>query len=120
MVKMFPHLNELRNAVAAIHPGKKVPVQLLRSGKKITVHVTMSGRDKNDGPEKGEKKGSTTPENENSDYSKKLGIQVTPLTPEIKTRHGIKGDIKGVVIEKIDEQSLIAREDSSKAISSSK
>lgn len=102
--------NELRNAVAAIHPGKKVPVQLLRSGKKITVHVTLSGRDKNDGPEKGEKKGNDSPENESGDYSKKLGIHVTPLTSEIKTRLGIKADIKGVVIEKIDQQSPVSRE----------
>jgi serine protease Do len=102
--------NELRNAIAAIHPGKKVPIDLLRSGKKVTVYVTLSGRDKNEIAEKEDKKTSGASDVENSDYSKKLGIHVSPLTSELKSKLGLKSDSKGIIINEIDEQSLASRE----------
>jgi serine protease Do len=101
--------NELRNAIAAIHPGKKVPIELLRSGKKVTTYVTLSGRDKTDVAEK-EQKGSETPDNESGDLSKKLGLRVSPLNAELKSKLGIKTDIKGVVITDFEEQSIASRE----------
>lgn len=102
--------NELRNAIAAIHPGKKVPIELLRSGKKTTVFVTLSGRDKSQVAEK-ESKGSEPGENSSSeDVSKKLGIRVSPITPEIKSNLGLKADTKGVVITGFEEKSLSAQE----------
>jgi serine protease Do len=101
--------NELRNAIAAIHPGKKVPIELLRSGKKVTTYVTLSGRDKADVAEK-EEKSNETSDNETGDLSKKLGMRVSPLSSELKSKLGIKTDIKGVVITGFEEQSMASRE----------
>jgi serine protease Do len=44
--KAVSNPNELKNAIANIRPGNKVPVEILRDGKKMTLHVTLSGRDK--------------------------------------------------------------------------
>jgi serine protease Do len=108
--KMVTNPNELRNAVAAIHPGKKVPIDLLRGDKKMTVHVTLSGRDKSQIAEK-DSKASDAGESDNSeDVSKKLGIRVSPLTSEFKSNLGIKSDIKGVVITGFEEKSISAQE----------
>jgi serine protease Do len=101
--------NELRNAIAAIHPGKKVPIELLRSGKKITAYVTLSGRDKSQVAENDSKKNESS-ENGSEDVSKKLGIRVSPLTSEIKSNLHLKSDINGVVISGFEEKSISEQE----------
>lgn len=40
--------NDLRNAVAAIAPGKAIPVVIIRDGKEKTVQVTLTDREKAD------------------------------------------------------------------------
>jgi len=102
--------NELRNAIAAIHPGKKVPIELLRSGKKTTVYVTLSGRDKSQVAEKESKNNESGENSSSEDVSKKLGIRVSPLTSDIKSNLGLKSDIKGVIITGFEEKSLSAQE----------
>ncbi len=39
--------NDLRNAVAAISAGKKIPVQIIRDGKEKTISVVLASRDGN-------------------------------------------------------------------------
>ncbi|HEX2959416.1 MAG TPA: DegQ family serine endoprotease [Chitinispirillaceae bacterium] len=107
--KMVTNPNELRNAIAAIHPGKKVPIELLRSTKKTTVYVTLSGRDKSQVAEKDPKK-SDSGESGSEDVSKKLGIRVSPLTYEIKSNLGIKSNINGVIITGFEEKSTSEQE----------
>ncbi|MBN2189074.1 MAG: DegQ family serine endoprotease [Chitinispirillaceae bacterium] len=102
--------NELRNAVAAIHPGAKVPVEILRNGKKVTAQVTLTGRD-------ARKTQSTLSsreppaEGEDADFSTKLGIKVGSLTPKQYAELGIDKSVKGVMVQEVDEASQAAAND---------
>lgn len=101
--------NELRNAIAAIHPGKKIPIEVLRNGNKQTVTVTLTGRD-------GKKTGSTSSANEGSgedgaaDLSEKLGIKVAAITTQMYEDLGLDQNIKGVIIQEVDPSSIAAQE----------
>jgi len=102
--------NELRNAVAAIHPGAKVPVELLRNGKKITVQVTLTGKDT--------KKtlsalasGDSPVEGEATDFTAMLGIKVGNLTSRQYDELGIEQSVKGVIVQEVDQASLAAAND---------
>jgi len=107
--KAVSNPNELKNAIANIRPGNKVPVEILRDGKKMTLHVTLSGRDKSkpDQPagasilESSEGKG---------DIVENMGIKAGNITPELREQLDLKPDIKGVVIVQIDPNSQAAQE----------
>jgi serine protease Do len=105
--KTISNANELKNEIANVHPGAKVPVELLRSNKKVTVTVTMSGRDKENLSKLEKNNSDTESTNENS---KKLGITTGNLTPEIKQKLDIGGNIEGVVVLDIDQNSQAAQE----------
>ncbi len=79
--------NSLKNTVASIDPGKKVPVEIIRNGKKITLQVTLSNRDeknisKMSSDTKGEKEDDTVKE---ADVTKKVGFAVGSITNEIRS-----------------------------------
>jgi serine protease Do len=99
--------NELRNAVAAIHPGEKVPVDLLRNGKKLSVSVILTERD----TKKAHPSSSFSedqPGADQSDISEKLGMKVAPLSPQIYDDLGLDPNIKGVVVTEVKPSSLAA------------
>jgi serine protease Do len=93
--------NELRNAVAAIHPGAKVPVDLLRNGKKVTVQVMLTGRDARK-TQSTLASGEVSREGETADFSAMLGIKVGNLTPKEYEGLGIEKSVKGVIIQEVD------------------
>jgi serine protease Do len=101
--------NELRNAIAAIHPGKKVPIELLRNGKKQTVSVTLTGRD---GKKTGSLSSATGESSEEggSDLSEKLGITVGAITTKMYEDLGLDQNIKGVIIQEVDPSSVAAQQ----------
>jgi serine protease Do len=105
--------NELRNTVAAIAPGVKVPVIVFRGGKEVTLSVKLVERDekaidklssdggKGDGDEA---------ESGSDDVLKKWGIQVTSLTEAIKKKYSLEEEVTGVVVSQVDQASQIAAE----------
>lgn len=102
--------NDLRNAIAAIRPGTKVPVVLLRKGKSLTLNVKISQRDEKKLGElgsseggKGEKEGGTI------DATKMLGITVTALTTDLRMQLGIGSNTKGVIVSQVEPASVAAR-----------
>jgi serine protease Do len=102
--------NELRNAVAAIHPGAKVPVELLRSGKKITVQVTLTGRD----TKKTQSSLSSAEQSkggESTDFTALLGIKVGNLTSKQYDDFGIDKSVKGVIVQEVEPESQAAAND---------
>jgi len=88
------NVNELRNRVAGLKPGKSVKLKLYRDGKAKTVTVTIVKQPKDmiaafDSPG-GEPK--AVP---------KLGLEVATLSPEIAEKYGFKKDTTGVVVTKV-------------------
>ncbi|MGD9201656.1 MAG: Do family serine endopeptidase [Chitinispirillia bacterium] len=103
--------NALKNTVASITPGEKVPVEIIRDGKKITLHVKLINRDEKEisrmssGPT--EKGGSE--EKEETDVSKKLGFAVGSITDELREQLQLKSGVKGVIVTSVDQSSKAAR-----------
>jgi len=105
--KAVTNTNDLRNEVATVHPGKKVPVDILRSGKKQTVYVTLTGRDKdNKNVSSGSEKAET--ENEPSDASAILGIKAGNITPELREQLQLDKLVQGIMVIDIKENSQAA------------
>jgi len=103
--------NSLKNIVASIQPGKKIPVQIIRNGEKTTVTVVLSSRDEKE-ISKLSSKEETPAEDEKAeevDMTKKLGFSVGTITAEIRLRLGLKPDVKGAVVLNVDQASGAAR-----------
>ncbi|MBN1756982.1 MAG: DegQ family serine endoprotease [Chitinispirillaceae bacterium] len=107
--KEVNNTNELRNRIAAIHPGKKVPLDILRDGKEKTLHVTLSGRDKAN-TEKSAGEHAEANSGNSGDSAEKLGIKVSPLTSELRNKLDLDKAVKGVVVMEVDPASQAARE----------
>jgi serine protease Do len=94
--------NELRNLVAATQPGTDATLTVLRDGHEQQFKVTLgelsasavAGRD--EGGDSGGDGGG-----EQSDGGK-LGVQVTPLTPELASRLHLPEDRQGLVVMNVD------------------
>jgi serine protease Do len=108
--KTVESANELRNAVAAIHPGVKVPIELLRNGKKVTVQVTLTNRDTKK-TQSTEASGTKSEEGESADFTKMLGIKVANLTSKEYDELGIDQSVKGVIVQEVDPESQAAVND---------
>jgi serine protease Do len=95
--------NELRLAVAAIHPGEKIPLELLRGAKKMTVYVTLTNRDSKK-IESAAAAGAQD-EGESADLVEKLGIKTQGLTEGKCDELGIDPGTKGVVVLEVKPSS---------------
>jgi serine protease Do len=90
--------NAFRNRVASNAPGTEVTLTVLRDNREQKMRATL-----------GEFNPETTPtENENQENpnsgggSGKLGINVTPLTPELAQELNLRPGTTGVVVESVD------------------
>lgn len=98
--------NELRNEVATIRPGQKVPVGIIRAGKKITTFVVLSGRDKDI---KNLSSQDQKDDNESdSRHTLSLGIKAGTITPELKDQLQIDPSVQGVVVLDVKDGSQAA------------
>ena len=95
--------NELRNLVAATQPGTDVTLDILRDGREQQVKVTLGelvasasgpGREEGGGGEGGGA--------EQGDGGK-LGVTVTPLTPEVAARLRLPEDRQGLVVTGVEQ-----------------
>lgn len=102
-----PEMRMLPRIVADTGPGKTVDVVILRKGEEVTLRVTV-GR-----LEEGEKKTAAKPEKE-EDKKKEvvtksvLGMTLSDLTDELRTKYKISNDVSGVVITAIEDGSEAA------------
>ncbi|HEX6184931.1 MAG TPA: DegQ family serine endoprotease [Pyrinomonadaceae bacterium] len=93
--------NELRNLVAATQPGTDVTVDILRDGREQQVKVTL-GELVASSSEPGREDGGGGGGGEQSDGGK-LGVTVTPLTPELAARLRLPEDRQGLVVTSVEE-----------------
>jgi serine protease Do len=100
--------NDLKNTVANIQPGKKVPVVISRAGKEITVTVALNERE-----ESSIEKLSSGNKSQNDgaqENAQQLGLKVGNLTDEVRQKFNISGDFPGVVVTEVDPVSQAAGE----------
>jgi serine protease Do len=91
--------NELRNLVAATQPGTEVTLKILRDAREQEVKLTVGELQANAaGGRGGEEEGG----GEQGEGGGKLGIVVTPLTPELATRLRLPADRQGLVVTEVD------------------
>jgi serine protease Do len=89
--------NELRNLVAATQPGTDAQVTLLRDGREQQLTVTLGELNAQAGGVREEGEGGGQP-----GEGGKLGVGVTPLTPELATRLRLPEDRQGLVVTEVD------------------
>jgi Do/DeqQ family serine protease len=88
--------NVLRNLVAATAPGSEVTLKVLRDGREQELRVTV-----------GEAASTAARREENgggggADESGKLGLEVTPLTSELRARVQVPDGVEGLLVTNID------------------
>jgi len=101
--------NQLRNVIASIHPGEKIPIEIIRNQKRIILNVRVSSHDHKsyDSSKKYEKR---TPENKKEEISTRLGIKAANITSEIRSTLNINPAVKGVIIIDVNPDSQAAEE----------
>ncbi|MFN3990141.1 MAG: DegQ family serine endoprotease [Erythrobacter sp.] len=101
--------------VANLEPGTRVPIEVLRDGKRLTLNVTLGKR-----PSEAELRQQAqtfdpdseepvSPGQSNETIEKSLGLQVLAMTPQIAGSIGVAPDTKGVVVAAVDPNSDAAR-----------
>ena len=94
--------NELRNLVAATQPGTDVTLDILRDGREQQVKVTLGELVASAEPARGGEGGGGEGGGEQGDGGK-LGVTVTPLTPELAARLRLPEDREGLVVTGVEE-----------------
>jgi serine protease Do len=92
----------LPRMVAATPVGKLVEVVVIRDGKETPVNVTL-GRLQDD-----KVAALTPPQNDTTALKNALGLDLSPLTDDLRRRYNIKDGIKGAVITGVDPNSTAA------------
>jgi len=88
----------LQLAVADIHPGATVPVEVWRNGEKETVKVTVQAQ-----PD--EKHVARNDQDNSSDNGTLNGVGVGDLDPQARAEFNIPAQVKGAVITQVDPSS---------------
>lgn len=105
--------------VANTTPGKTVPIELVRNGKRMTVNAVVGKRPSDDDlakqsfdPDQQDdggfgQNGGTTPQQQQmgTALQKSLGIAAVPLTAQIARQLGVTEDTRGVVVTGVDSAS---------------
>ena len=86
-------VNALRNAVAAIDPGKKVAFTLYRDGTKKTIQVTIGEQ-----PAEMASRFGPAPQLSAPQTLDKLGLRVATASADLLRQYGYQADARGVVI----------------------
>jgi serine protease Do len=113
--KAIASTNALTRSVAETPVGKTVNVDIVRKGKKQTVKATLGELEaamasaKQENSQKADASKSKPGRNETELAD--LGLRVAPLTKELRQKHDIKDDVKGVVVTDVDSDGPAAKRD---------
>jgi serine protease Do len=101
--------------VANIDPGKRIPIELVRDGRRMTVTATVGRRPSEE--DLARQQFAPTPEDNTNPFNdpptrqgegvteKALGLSVLPLTPTIARQLGVAESTQGLVINAVDSSS---------------
>ncbi len=93
--------NALRNRVAEAKPGASATVGIMRDGSEKTLTVKLDEAS----PNRTARASSDAPEAADQTA---LGVAVAPLTPEAAARAGIRGNVKGLLVQSVEPDSRAA------------
>jgi serine protease Do len=101
--------------VANMAPGTRVPIELVRNGRNMTVTATVGKRPSEEelaaAQSFGEDQGADNPFGNSPDRQgngiteKALGLSVLPMTPQIARQLGVGDDVHGLVVNAVDPSS---------------
>ena len=99
-----PTMRDLPRMVASTEIGKEVDVNVLRKGEELTLRVVL-GR-----LEDGEKLIAENDSDESTvvEEDKVLGLTLSTLTQELRTKFNIESDVEGVLVTEVEEGSAAA------------
>ena len=107
----------LSGIVADLAPGTRIPIEILRQGRPMTITALVAKRPsqdemaKNFGQPAAPANPFTTPEKQGEGLaSEALGLQVLGMTPALAQRLQVPGDTKGVVLATVDSASDAANQ----------
>jgi Do/DeqQ family serine protease len=93
--KQVEDSNSLRNLVASSAPGSEVTVTVWRDGGAQQLRATL-------GELPSQPNSRATPGGGDSNGESGLGMTVTPMTPELASSLGLRGDARGLVVTEVD------------------
>lgn len=102
--KDVKEMRDLPRIVADTAVGKDVEVVVVRKGKEEKKTVKLGRLEDTEKPTPASAR--STPPEERSVVQKSLGLQLSGITPELRTRYKIKDSVKGVVITGVDASSV--------------
>jgi serine protease Do len=100
--------------IANLAPGTRVPIVVLRDGKKMTLTATVGRRPPEDqlaqqyfDPNSKDNNATPSPPGDTGSgvLEKALGIRAIPLTPQIAGQLGLSQTVKGLVVTDVDPNS---------------
>ena len=94
--------NALRNRIAGTRPGSKVALEVLRDGRKQTVHATL------DELEASRTRASADEGERDGRQFGAAGMAVEPLTPDVARELGLSGRKEGVVVRDVNPDGAAA------------
>ena len=104
--KDIKEMRDLPRIVADTAVGRDVEVIVVRKGQEMKKIVKLGRLEDTDKPQPASVK--ATPSEEKSVVQKALGLQLSGLNDELRTRFKIKDSVKGVVITGVDAGSVAA------------
>jgi serine protease Do len=100
--------------VANTAPGTRIPIELMREGKRITVNATVGKRPSEEElassfdptQPQGDDPFNSTPKKQGEGLAEKaLGVSALPLTPQIARQLGVGENTQGLVVSAVDPSS---------------
>ena len=88
--------NALSRRVAALAPGERVRIRVLRDGRERNLTVTLGRRDEND------QGADEPPANDNEDsLSSEIGLRVSEINDMLRQQYRVPDDVQGVVVTRV-------------------
>lgn len=107
--------NTLSFIVANTAPGKRIPIEVIRNGKRMTLTATVGKRPSEEelakqtfapGTPDQDDRFNRAPEKQGEGLAERaLGLSVLPMTPQIASQIGLPADTRGLVISVVDGSS---------------
>ncbi|MCW5730278.1 MAG: DegQ family serine endoprotease [Alphaproteobacteria bacterium] len=108
--KPVADMRQLPRIVAETPIGKEVPVDLWRRGKPVKTKVVV-GELKEEVEQASLQTGRSSGGMPNTTSLDQLGFSLSSITPEVRQRYDLKGDVKGVVVTDVKADGIAASKD---------